>query len=178
MLSLMIVLSAYYMMSNKNGDFAYVDQNTTDLDKPTATEAEEPDILTDDSAVTEELTNVGQDQLFSLLRMELQDKRSMEKGHLKEVMASNTATTEEKSAALTDIQTIDEVSSKESILQNTILSTKEDYQDVLVRLDKDVVHVHLIVDELPKQEVVQIMQMVRDEFGERTVNVNFQPTEG
>ena len=38
------------------------------------------------------------------------------------------------------------------------------------------VHVHVKVEELSASEAVHIMQMVRDEFGEIKVDVNYQST--
>ena len=69
-----------------------------------------------------------------------------------------------------------QVETKETILQETILSANENYEDVLVRAEEDKVHVHVITENLPREEAVQIMQMVKDELGEITVDVNFQPT--
>ncbi|MFC2948207.1 SpoIIIAH-like family protein [Virgibacillus sediminis] len=170
MLSLMIVLSVYYMTAD-NEDLAYIDtgQNTTeesaDGEQETAGDAEVGDI-----------NNLGNDQLFTSLRMELQDNRSMEKERLNEIVASSNATAEEKDKALEAIDGLDEASTKETIIEESILAGAA-YEDVLVRSEDDVVHVHVKVDELSKAEVVNIMQMVRDEFGDVTVDVNFQPTD-
>lgn len=178
MLSLMIVLSVYYIMSEKDGQSAFINNEEADL----ATSDETTDRSDDNEDATEvnDISNIGQDQLFTTFRMELQNERSMKKSNLKEIVASSTATTEEKNEAFNDINTIDATSTKESILQSSILDAVEEYQDVLVRHDhgKDVVHVHVKAGEqLSNKEVVDIMQMVRDEFGELTVNVNRQPTE-
>ncbi|MFC3039030.1 SpoIIIAH-like family protein [Virgibacillus xinjiangensis] len=171
MLSLMIVLSVYYMTADTE-DLAYIDtgENTAgeavgDENQETAGEAEVGDI-----------TNLGNDELFTSLRMELQDNRSMEKERLNEIVASSNATAEEKDEALEAIDGIDEASTKETIIEESILAGAA-YEDVLVRSEEDVVHVHVKVDELSKSEVVNIMQMVRDEFGDVTVDVNYQPTD-
>ena len=171
MLSLMIVLSVFYITQDPD-KVAYIDGEQED--KTTTT----PGKSTDDDEEVKDITNLGRDQLFSLLRLELQDERSMKKSRLNDIVASSNATTDEKNEAKSEINMIDEINRKESILQSTILAVTADYEDVLVRLDKEVVHVHIKVDELSKQEVVHIMQMVRDEFGIIPVNVDFQPTEG
>lgn len=49
---------------------------------------------------------------------------------------------------------------------------------MLVRHEGDKVHVHVMVDSLSAEEAANIMQLVHDEFGEITVDVNFQKTEG
>ena len=174
MLSLMIVLSVYYLMSDDKGDLAFVGDQEVEVDKSGEIDA------TGDNDATEvsEIKNIGQDESFTMLRMELQNKRSMDKSSYEEIVASSNATTDEKNEALNNIQLIVEDTTKENILQNSILADTEEYQDVLVRAEEDVVHVYVKVNELSKQEVVSIMQMVRDEFGEMTVDVIQQPIDG
>lgn len=170
MLSLMIVLSVYYMTSDKE-DLAYIDDGKTNVDE-TATS----DSLESSDAEVNEITNVGQDEYFSMLRMELQDNRSMKIDRLKEIVASGSASTEEKNDALNNIDALDDATTKEYIIEESIIAAAG-YEDVLVRSDGNKVHVHVKVNELSKEEANNIMQIVRDEFGEVTVDVNFQPTE-
>ncbi len=172
MLSLMIVLSFYYMTSDTE-DLAYIDNGSKDSEEAATTDTAE----NDDDAEVSDVNNLGEDELFTTIRMELQDKRSMQKDRLKEVVASSSTSTNEKNEALNEIDVMDNVASKETILQDSILSATAEYEDVLVRADDEKVHVHVKVNELSKEEVVNIMQMVKDEFGEVTVDVNFQPTE-
>jgi len=172
MLSLMIVLSFYYMTSDTE-DLAYIDNGSSDSEEAAATDQVEED----GDAEVSDVNNVGEDELFTTIRMELQDKRSMQKDRLKEAVASSSTSTNEKNEALNEMEVMDNVASKETILQDSILSATAEYEDVLVRAEDEKVHVHVKVDELSKEEVVNIMQMVKDEFGEVTVDVNFQPTE-
>ena len=174
MLSLMIVLGVYYVITPKNADYALITDGQTDSDKTTTKDVVE----SEDGAEVTEILNKGSDQIFTMHRMELQDERSMKKSHLKDIVASSSATTEEKNSALDDINLIDEVNRKESMLQNSILAITEKYEDVLVRQEKDIVYVHVKVEDLTKKEVVHIMQMVRDEFGDIPVSVDSQPSEG
>lgn len=171
MLSLMIVLSVYYMMSDKD-DFAYID----DGENEEAEQTTSTDPVNEGEAEVDTIENVGQDELFSTIRMEVQDERSMKKDRLKEVVASSTASAEEINEALNEIDELEKTETKETILQESILASKEQYEDVLVRQDDGKVHVHVKVNELSKQEANQIMQMVRDELGNVMVDVNFQPT--
>lgn len=171
MLSLMIVLSVYYMTSDTE-DLAYIDNGTEESE-----EAATADPTDEEDAEVSEMENLEGDELFTTIRMEMEDKRSMQKDRLKEVVASSNANTNEKNEAMDKMKSLDDLASKETILQDSILSATADYEDVLVRSEDDKVHVHVKVDELSKEEVVNIMQMVKDEFGEVTVDVNFQPTE-
>ncbi|MEN2766024.1 SpoIIIAH-like family protein [Ornithinibacillus xuwenensis] len=167
MLSLMIVLSVYYMTSDPN-DFAY--GNLGD-DETEQTSGE----TTDGEAEGNVDVTQGGDEVFATLRMELQDERSKKKDRLNAIVASSTASAEEIKDAMEQMDKIDEVSTKETFLEESILASAE-YQDVLVRHDGDTVHVNVIVDELSKTETLNIMQLVRDEFGEIVVDVSFQPT--
>src|SRR5699024_6009609 len=173
MLSLMIVLSFYYMFSSDANEVAFLenDENDEQVDETTATDAESDDVEVDD------VTNLGQDQLLETLRLELQDQRSKEDSRLEDVVAYNSSSTKEKNKAYDNIDTIEQRQSKESMLEESILSSS-DYQDVLVRYDDKQdgkVHVNVIADELPEDQALNIMQMVRDEFGEMPVDVNHQP---
>ncbi len=169
MLSLMIVLSVYYMMSDKE-DLAYIDTGQEGLEQTVNQDNVENDVE------VEGVTPVQGNELFTTIRMELEDERSIKKDRLKEIVASSSATANEINEALNEIDTMEKVATKETILQETILSVNENYEDVLVRAEDNKVHVHVITDNLPKEEAVEIMQMVKDELGEMTVDINFQAT--
>ncbi|NBJ70192.1 MULTISPECIES: SpoIIIAH-like family protein [Clostridia] len=173
MLSLMIVLSVYYMTSPDSEDLAYIDDgkdNTNEDAVPTDSEA-------NGDAEVEEISNVGQDELFTTIRMELQDKRNMEKERLTDVVASSSASAAEKDEALQEIDALEDLASKEKILEETIVASAN-YEDVLVRSDDDSVTVQVKVEEnLPKSEAVSIIQMVKDELGDKKVNVSYLPSE-
>lgn len=173
MLSLMIVLSAYYILSDKE-DLAYIDTGQTDVDEPATTDLVESE---GDAEVTD-IRNIDTDEFLATMRLQLQDQRSMKKSSYEEIVSSKDSTIEEKSEALNHIHLIDQSKTKEDILQNSILAVTSDYQDVLVRAEDEIVHVHVIASELSNQEVVHIMQMVWDEFGDIKVDVNVQPIEG
>ncbi|MFD1360666.1 SpoIIIAH-like family protein [Lentibacillus salinarum] len=179
MLSLMIVLSVYYMTSPGNdGDLAYFDQGETASEEATSSETTDSD-ETDGNGDADvgDMTNLGEDQLFANIRMEIQDERSEAKDRLDDVVASSTASVDEKNEARDEMNQLDEISRKESILEDSIIAAA-DYSDVLVRHEDETVHVHVKeTEQLSNSEVVNIMQMVRDEFGEITVDVDYQPTE-
>ncbi|WP_249871963.1 SpoIIIAH-like family protein [Oceanobacillus saliphilus] len=170
MLSLMIVLSVYYIISPTSEDLAYLDDGQATTEQTSTQGIEESD-----ETEVNNISNLGKDELFTTIRMEIQDERSMKKGRLTDIVASASANTDEKEQALRDIDVLDELSTKETILEEQIIGATG-FQDVLVRSDGSKVHVHVKADQLSETEVVNIMQMVRDEFGEITAEVNFQPT--
>ncbi|SDQ51443.1 stage III sporulation protein AH [Virgibacillus subterraneus] len=175
MLSLMIVLSVYYITSPDSGDLAYLPEGDDSSEEASSPDSSASDASNTDADV-DDISNLGQDQFFTTLRMEVQNERSAEKDRLDDVVASSSASIQEKNEARDQINQIESISSKEIILEESIVASA-DYNDVLVRHDEDKVHVHVKADQLNKTEVVNIMQMVKDEFGEITVDVNVQPTE-
>lgn len=170
MVSLMIVLSVYYMMSDKQ-DVAYINKLENKEDKVVTVQTPE-DMTIDD------VNSLHGSQIFTSLRMEVQDQRNMKKDRLRDVVKSNDASVNEINDALNEITLIESIETKETILQGTILSTDKSYNDVLVRAEEDKVHVHVIADEHSKEAAAHIMQMVIDELGNVTVDVNFQPVNG
>lgn len=173
MLSLMIVLSVYYILSDKD-DLAYIDTGQTDVNDKETIESTETDGL----AEVSDIRNIGKDELFAMMRLKLQDERSLKKSTYEDIVASKDASIEEKNEARDQIHSIRQSETKEDILQNNILAVTSDYEDVLVRAEENIVHVHVITNELSNEQVVHIMQMVRDEFGDIKVDVNMQPMEG
>ncbi|MFU0791504.1 SpoIIIAH-like family protein [Cerasibacillus sp. JNUCC 74] len=174
MLSLMIVLSVYYMTSPDSEDLAYLnDGQDKASEKAVPTDSNEAA----EDAEVEEISNLGQDELFTTIRMELQDKRNMEKERLTDIVASSSASAAEKDEALKEIDAMEEIASKEKILEETIVASAN-YEDVLVRSEDAGITVQVKVKEnLPKSEAVSIIQMVKDELGDKKVNVSYVPSE-
>lgn len=169
MLSLMIVLSVYYLISDKE-DLAYVETEGLPTEEDAVTEE---DVEVDDVDV-DQVEEISQNELFAMIRMEMEDERNMQKDRLKEIVASSNATTSEINEAMDEMSVMETTSTKENILQETILAADEAYEDVLVRAEEDKVHVHVMTDQLEKEAAISIMQMVKDELGEVPVDVNYQ----
>ncbi|WP_226583919.1 SpoIIIAH-like family protein [Halobacillus litoralis] len=169
MLSLLIVLSVYYMTSPDNGEMAFIQEDEwAEITSETAGEGVE---TTGDGTV---ISQISTDELFSAIRLDMKNQRDQLQEQLSEIVTSSEFTTTEKNEALEKIETIKSNQSKESIIENTILASAS-YDDVLVRAEDDVVHVTVKADELSKTETNQIIQMVSDEFGQKQVQVQFQP---
>ncbi|QTM99791.1 SpoIIIAH-like family protein [Sediminibacillus dalangtanensis] len=173
MLSLMIVLSVYYMSSPNSEELAFLnnaDQETSG-EGTQMVEGEGEELLEEgDSVISESST----DELFTSIRMQIQDDRSAKKEELEETVASSTASTEEINAAYEEMQQLEEAAKKESIIEETIMAENQ-YEDVLVRSEDNEVVVTVKAEELSKTEANNIIQMVKDEFGEVTIEVKFQP---
>jgi len=164
MISLLVVLSVYYVMSDKeNFAFTFVSDQTVDNN------------LDDDISmqITDEDAMHGS-ELFLTTRMEIEDKRSMKKERLQEVIKANNVSATEVNDALEEIDFLENISLKEKIAQESILSLDNAYEDVLVRTETDKVQVHLITEELLPEAAGHIIQVVRDEIGINEVEVDYQ----
>ncbi|GGN64044.1 SpoIIIAH-like family protein [Oceanobacillus sp. AG] len=171
MLSLLIVLSVYYIMSPNEGDLAFINQEDELKEDVAETDSTSEELA---EAEVTDITNVAEDELFTTIRMKVQDDRSRERSRLESIVASGSASIEEKNNALEGIDEIETVEMKEEILEESILA-EAGYEDVLVRNTAgEKVHVHVRADELSDEEALRIMQMVRDEFDrDIPVEVNY-----
>ncbi|WP_173916185.1 SpoIIIAH-like family protein [Halobacillus sp. Marseille-Q1614] len=165
MLSLLIVLSVYYMTSPDNGEMAFI-QDDQWLEEGTGDSE-----ATSENAVT---SDVSTEELFASIRLEKQNERDQKTEQLSEIVASSDFSAEEKNEAMEEMESIQATASKESVLENTIRASVP-YEDVLVRAEADVIQVTIKANELTKAETREIMQMVSDEFGQKRVEVKFQP---
>lgn len=164
MLSLMVVLSVYYFVAEKdNVAFNELKQD--------------PEMKEEEEIVIEEMEEVNVNELFTTIRMEIEDERNVKKDRFKEIVASNESTTNEINEALEAINELESITTKEQILQEMMLQSNEALEDVLVRTEEEKVHVHVMTDNLTKQEAVQMMQMVKDELGEREIAINYEKKE-
>src|SRR5690625_7018082 len=94
MLSLMVVLSAYYILSEPDEqDLSLFDEDFNDLN-----------VLNDTSNDIEtevtNITNEQPDEYFAMLRMEIQNERSMSKERYNNIVKSSSASTDRKSTRL------------------------------------------------------------------------------
>ncbi|MBO8154824.1 MAG: SpoIIIAH-like family protein [Bacillaceae bacterium] len=181
MLSLLIVLSVYYMTSPDQDQVAFIEEDNQEQNNPAETETNKQldtsDIMNEEGMDEHTvISEISTDDLFTAIRMEIQAERDQIKEQLSEIVASKNVSPEEKNKAMEKMRELQEVATKESILQQTIMAEKN-YSDVLVRAEENVVHVTVKANELSKTDANHIMQMVRDEFGEIVVNVKYQPAE-
>lgn len=167
MLSLLVVLTIYYVTSDKeNFAFTFVPDMAANVDD-TNDDPIEIDITSQD--------DMGEYEFFLMTRMEIEDQRSMKKERLKEVIKANNVSATEVNNALDEIDYLENISIKENVARQSILSLDDAYTDVLVRTDEDKVMVHVLTDDMLPEAASHIIQVVRDEIGMNEVEVNFQP---
>lgn len=158
MLSLVVVLSVYYITSPEQGGNdltnVAVEEETKEQEQLSTTETDP------DSSV---ITNASGDEMFETLRLSLNDERSKLKEDLETIVGSTDLPAAERSAAKDKIDQLDEVAKKEETLEKLILAMN--YEDVLVRADGNDVRVTVKAKELSRKEANQIIREVENEIG-------------
>lgn len=175
MLSLVVVLSVYYITSpeqNSNG-VAGIEQKSNDL-KP-AVKGEDNELATSQTdAGAKIISETASDEVFEALRMDLDDQRSKRKEQLEEIVASTDLPTEKRNQAYDEMKKLDEIALKEELLESLIKAM--DYEDALVRVDGGQVRITVKADKLSPSAANEIIQMVKQEINDlEHVAVKFQP---
>ncbi|WP_413308924.1 SpoIIIAH-like family protein [Bacillus sp. 1P10SD] len=173
MLSLVVVLSVYYITSpeQKSNDLAAVQQNAKDqMDQKQAnskTEAKGGKTI---------VSTVAGDDAFEELRMKLDDLRSQMQEDLTTQLASTNLPADERSKVKDQMDRLNQTAQKEEILE-TLIRTMG-YEDALVRADGEQVRVTVKSKKKPSaSEANKIIQQVKKEIGETNyVAVEFQPS--
>jgi len=167
MLTVMVVLSAYYLVSDP-----YV---STDL---TNNVQEIPDITAD--IITEDVTNntelvdqigINGSDLLIGLKMERSSNRSKQYDQLTAMMQSNV--TEETIAEIQDqIEDLQSIEEAEFVLEKLIVA--DGYQDAVVLSNENNVDVIIQTNSLSNNEAVKIIKMVSDRLEIPAVNVHIR----
>lgn len=168
MLSLIIVLSAYYIMTPGTDNVAFVDdqeEQASEQDKAKETNASGDDMVT---------SSVSSDETFAALRLEIQEQRDAAIEDYTSVIASE-ASTDLRNEAHEQRQELLALSQKESVLENLIKS--EGYSDAIVyTLANNKVRVIVKADQLSNEEANNIMVLAQEQLGnQQRIAVEFQP---
>jgi len=173
MLSLVVVLSVYYMTSpeQKTNDLATVEQKAKKQLSANKT-ATKTDAKADDKVIS----SVADDSAFDELRLQLDDARSEQKEELTTELASTNLSPDERSKIKDQMDKLSETAQKEEILESLIKAMG--YDDALVRADGEKVMVTVKAKKkLSATEANSIIQKVKKEIGDTNyVAVEFQPS--
>lgn len=193
MLSLVVVLSVYYIMSPQGENAVTVEdtkskgmeEKKTETEKGTEkgsgdkstdkeTNAKQEDVETsgeEGKAVSEQTD----DELFTTYRLELEDKRSKQREEFNEIVSSDDATAQEKSEAYDQMTALSEAEGTERQLE-TLIKTKG-YKDALVSAEGDKVSITVRSDKKSKSQAADIIDLVTKEMrGLDNVAVTFEPS--
>ncbi|MFC0522658.1 SpoIIIAH-like family protein [Pontibacillus salicampi] len=180
MLSLMIVLSVYYMTSPSEDQVAILVDDEQQQEQPTNADNNQDGTEGEAEAQTEGqdlASGTNSDEYFVSMRMQIEDSRARLKEELEGILSSEQVSATEANEVVAQIRQIEELNTKEDLVEQSI-QAKAEYPDVLVRAQESKVFVTVKANELSKGETVTIMNMVQDEFGDNmVVDVEFQPYE-
>ncbi|WP_412055582.1 SpoIIIAH-like family protein [Bacillus haynesii] len=200
MLSLVVVLSVYYIMSPEGENVVTVDdkeQVAAEKEKPMKEEpakdgkedtapakdkTEGNDAKDKETSASEQNGEVvteessGGEDLFTTYRMEMDDQRSREREELTEIVRSDKATAKEKSEAYDKMTELSEAEGTEKTLE-TLIKTKG-YKDALVNADGDKVNITVKAKEHSKAAATDIIDIVAKEVKNlNDVAVTFEPAD-
>ncbi|WAA10455.1 SpoIIIAH-like family protein [Fervidibacillus albus] len=162
MLSLVVVLSVYYLNSDFSEPTEWMDASE---------EMNEDEETTDE--ITTIITEMTRDEAFEAIRMQLQDERSRQIEQLEETLASTDLTAEERSEAKDEMERLHAMAEKEQLLETLIINTLG-YEDALVRTEGQEVSVTVKGGEPSKTKANEIIQLVKKELNTTFVTVAFQ----
>lgn len=183
MLSLIIVLSVYYITSPvPNEQLAYLGDEDDQTTEGEASEMDDSFIefeeITDESMEWSSDQNIlsgfTNDEIFTSIRLERRTARDRMSEDYVAVIASVEASADVQSKALDNIESLHVLAQKEEMLE-TLIKTKG-YEDVLVIAEGDEVKIIVKAEELSKEEGVKIMLMAREQLNIEEIAVAFQPT--
>jgi stage III sporulation protein AH len=186
MLSLVVVLSVYYITSPEGTkeDYAFeqeIKNESTEtsngkkqVDSEDAATDEKGNVQVEEAEDGTVISSISSDELFTALRMQIEEERSKLRDELKEIVASKDVTAEEKSKALDTMQQLSEVAQKEKVLETLIKS--RGYEDALVRADGNKVKITIKAEKHSPAAANEIIQLVKTELNDlKSVAVEFQP---
>ncbi|WP_010284570.1 SpoIIIAH-like family protein [Bacillus timonensis] len=181
MLSLVVVLSVYYITTpeNNNNNVAVEQDDQKDNEKEnveTSTESKDgAKVTVEEDEEGNVISSVSSDDMFAALRLEIDESRSKLRSTLEAQTASTELTADQKLKAYDDLKKLDEIETKEKIIE--MLIKGNNYEDALVRVEGDKIKITVKSKESSKQQANEILRLVRSELGElQNVAVEFELT--
>jgi len=168
MLSLVIVLSVYYVTLDPNqGNEMATTVNNENNEESNETENQDQDTNSSGDEAgeqinTEEVSPTGSDQSFETMRMEVTDERNRMIEDLTIVLSNTELSAAERDEANETIKQLRTINQKETILETLIVDMN--YDAAFVQADGDQVKVTVKTDELSKSQTNDIIRLVFDEI--------------
>lgn len=168
MLSLVVVLSIYYITSPEQANDVATNEESNDSSETNGQ-------LTDSDEII--ISEASGDEVFAQLRYDLELQRSEKMEELTEAMASAELSTEEVNAMKEEMDQLDELKYKEEMLEMQIISMG--FDDALVRTVDGKVHITVKSNDPSPSLANDILLLVHDELGSEfeLVAVEYSPTE-
>ncbi|CAG9609309.1 SpoIIIAH-like family protein [Pseudoneobacillus rhizosphaerae] len=171
MLSLVVVLSVYYITSpeqQKMTDMANVEEKQDGAMTTDVTSSEKDDTI---------ISGIASDEEFETLRMELENFRSERKEKLEAIMASTDLPSDQRNAAYDEFNELDDVAKNEAVIE-TMIRASLGYEDALVRADGGKIVITVKAEKKSAKAANDIIKLVKDEIGMmQYVTVDFKTEE-
>ena len=185
MLSLIVVLSVYYISMDGQPQQAITDGEESDPEDNITGEGDSnDDWLTDEELTFIELgevedvlgkgsvlSQISADEVFNTIRLQRLDARERLSEDYVNVFLSNDTATEVQIKALDKYEELRTMAQKEEMLETLIRS--KGYEDALVIVEDDV-KIYVKADDLSKSQVVEIMTLSYEQLGDKAIRVGFQ----
>lgn len=171
MLSLVVVLSVYYVTTDGgNSNLAFVTDQEAEGEKEVQENVAKESDISGEGTVT---SSIASDDLFTALRLDLEDSRNKLIEEYQAIVTSNEVSAEEKSKAIDKMEELEEIAATETMLEMLIKS--KGYEDALVRASNDQVKVTIKAKEQSASAANEIIRLVESELGSQAnVMVTFQ----
>ncbi|MFV8827962.1 SpoIIIAH-like family protein [Alkalihalobacterium sp. APHAB7] len=193
MLSLIVVLSVYYMTSQPQNttDLAYMDEDMEGIEEMMGEEdAGQVSVNIEEDEMEEMMTEgneegegevedgmisaINSDEFFTEIRLDREVSRSKMLQEYTNIIAEADVPAQVKVEALEKQNNLLALEQKENLLETLIRS--KGYKDVLVLTEEEQVKIIVRADELSKEQANEILLMANEQLGERLVVVGHQPS--
>ncbi|OLO42845.1 hypothetical protein BTR23_02265 [Alkalihalophilus pseudofirmus] len=190
MLSLIVVLSVYYMTSQGQNptDLAYMDDEMNELSEileeenaagevsVTIEEDDMEEVMTESNGEGESgmISAINSDEFFTEIRLDREVSRSKMLQEYTNIIAEADVPAQVKVEALASQNNLLALEQKENLLETLIRS--KGYDDVLVLTEEEQVKIIVKADELSKEQANEILLMANEQLGEKLVVVGHQPS--
>ncbi|PWA13216.1 stage III sporulation protein AH [Pueribacillus theae] len=173
MLSLIIVLSVYYIVSPGESptNVAYVEDEEKQTNNEAKDAKEELETSNKEAAEDQaEVTTISSDETFAALRIKINEAREKQLAEYQEVVASGEISAEMKSEAFNKMEKLNDQSQQITVLE-TLLMNQLGYDDVIVNpIDGENFNIIVKADEVSKKEANDIMRKTVEQLGEGNVS--------
>ncbi|UTR14484.1 SpoIIIAH-like family protein [Salipaludibacillus sp. LMS25] len=186
MLSLIIVLSVYYISMDRVQD---PQTAVTDLEEATNSESMEEELefewvdgedvtfvelddvedVLGDTGLSEQMPT---DEMFDTIRLQRQDARGRLNEEYTNVIVSAETDPEIQVEALEKIENLQAMSQQEEMVETIIRS--KGYEDALVMTEDNQVNIYVKSNELTTEQVTEINQLAYEHLGIESIRVGFQ----
>lgn len=179
MLSLIIVLSIYYIFSPEESptDVAYMDEDeevSEEVDEEVDDETSLDDELEAlDEVDVEQVTNISSDETFAAMRIKINEARDQQLQQYQEVVASGEVSAEMKSEAYAKMEQLNDQSKQIHILES-LITNQFGFDDVIVNpIDSRNYNVIVKAESLSNKEANDIMRKTVEHLGDGIVTVEY-----